>query len=123
MKLLAVSDLNVELSTIFDEEFANFAKTWGHEAASLKLKTFPERYNSLYKQRKTVMPKLPTSRATIDLQGEYTETVDGLPFKISLAELQGQCIVYASPNGLKLMSKCKVWGGDGTYLLDHQNQQ
>ena len=62
------------------------------------------------------MPKLPTSRATIDLQGEYAKTIDGLPFKISSAESQGECIVYASPHGLKLMSSCKIWGGDGTYF-------
>lgn len=51
MKRRAENELSVELQTIYDDEFDKLTNLYGHEVASLKFKTFAERYSALYKAR------------------------------------------------------------------------
>ena len=61
------------------------------------------------------MPVLPKTRETIDLDGQFIITLDGLRFLLFDTEGSYRIIAFASDRQLECLSRSTKWHSDGTF--------
>ena len=61
------------------------------------------------------MPLLPRTRETIDLDGQFITTLDGLRFLLFDTEGTDRIIAFASDRQLEVLSQSEQWHADGTF--------
>jgi len=86
-----------------------------HEDVLAELPTFYECRMSLYRQRNKEIPKIPTTRNDIDLQGRWTETSAGEKFLLVNDGDDDKILIFATINNLTNLAAAETIYADGTF--------
>ena len=82
---------------------------------ALAVPQFDNRRTKLTQIRRSEMPLLPRTRETIDLDGHFITTLDGLRFLLFDTEGSDRIIAFASDRQLECLSRSSKWHSDGTF--------
>jgi hypothetical protein len=82
---------------------------------ALAVPQYDNRRTKLAQIRHSEMPLLPRTRETIDLDGHFITTHDGLRFLLFDTEGTDRIIAYASDRQLECLSRSTKWHSDGTF--------
>lgn len=79
------------------------------------LPTFYEAKSSLYRQRSKTRPVLPKTRADVNLEGKWIESLAGEPFLIANDGDVARMLIFATVDNLAQLSTAETWYMDGTF--------
>ena len=71
----------------------------------------------LYNERRKLLPPLPTSRASITLEGSWTQTVNGNPFLLANDGVDEKILVFTTDENLTQLSQSQEVFVDGTFAV------
>ena len=105
------------LQQIWNKAVIQYVQTPGIDFTqfSLAVPQFQNIRTKLIQIRREDMPLLPRTRETIDLDGQFITTLDGLRFLLFDTEGTDRIIAFASDRQLEVLSQSEQWHADGTF--------
>ena len=105
------------LQQIWNKAVIQYVQTPGIDFTqfALAVPQFQNIRTKLFQIRREDMPLLPRSRETIDLDGQFILTLDGLRFLLFDTEGADRIIAFASDRQIEVLSQSEQWHADGTF--------
>jgi len=108
------------IPTIYDEELGSLRNKDFDEDVEGLIRCIPTYYScksSLYRSRLQTLPKLPTSQADIDLDGDWKDTLAGERFLLcdNMNDGRDRILVFSTDDNLKKLCESDVIIADGTF--------
>ena len=103
---------------LYREKVQEVAALPNFEEVAARLPTLTAVKSTLYRQRRKLIPALPTSRADVHFNGEWVQTTTGQPFLIAEDGIdEDKLIIFASDGNLRQIAEAECLFVDGTFQV------
>ncbi|KAL8621075.1 hypothetical protein ACOMHN_040600 [Nucella lapillus] len=112
LKVKVTENMHIPLKRVYNQAF---------EDEVVNATTSAPSYNSvrtiLYRERKKLIPPLPAHRREVELQGQWTQTLDNEPFLMANDGGDNKLLVFSTSANLQLLSASRIIFMDGTFAV------
>ncbi len=102
---------------IYDEALQEVSQESGSEGIISQLPSLYSLKSSLYRARRERLPPMPSTRADLDLSGEWCTTLDGEKFVLANDGLDDKIVIFATESSLRLLAEATTYFVDGTFSV------
>ena len=102
---------------LYQEEIQRVATLANCDAVAAQLPTISAIKSTLYRQRRKLIPPLPTTREEVHFDGEWALTTTGDAFLLAEDGVDDKLVIFATEANLRRMAEAEVLYVDGTFHI------
>ncbi|CAN7945721.1 unnamed protein product, partial [Ixodes pacificus] len=118
LKKAAASNPNTPVPRLFQEELLRTCSAVPDEVAA-EVPTFASLKDTMYRERRSAQPPLPSSATTLQLNDTHKKTESAEPFLVvdDRSDPSSCILAFATRDGMQRLSSAKIIFADGTFFV------